>query len=764
DTPGARHTAATPRKSPSDEYSLAVQSISPFSVPAGSSSAASHDTAASSTRICRSIDRTWDQCEWLQQKIETSFRLQALPPFPERPSSKKATDQLYVERYRARIERWLNRLGTREHVCQSASMDYFISTKMSDKDVGSSAKQSFSSLLLNFFGGGTTQNDRGFRIYAPISEIDDFDEDEEERRREYIASLEECAQELGVAVKNAHAQEEALGKGIVKAVLAITRAFKAEALLPSPRDSEVVLTSGANCDQLAAAHTSIDHQRLDVSLALLHNSAEAYYWSTKELATWKEFNVVDVLLEFNAMVGGVKEVMNHATQTLMLYEKAMLRHQTHEQRANSLRIQYPSADPSVKHANEQEAESEREMELAHQEYTDANEGASRELVRFERERAHGIHKALESMAAIELEAARTRCQELRALCRRIRGIQMIKDPPHPRTNIGPMLWQAADSLYPSMPLTPGVSASTSSPFAPTHTRASSTTAIASNQLVSSTSLSTRPAHKYSASTSSGTRTAGPATPSHRIHDLNIRRAHTMDDTDLDEVDITNIGSRSKPGRNHSVFLETADTTHDYSPLSAPLHRARTSPAVGTSSSAGSSSGTPLRHKKRWNGRISTLPFQGYDPKADQTPRAVVGQDRLEEMAAEAEMEAELVRSGILTARKISRKRSAPNYSASGSLSAGLQPPPVLPAFRPQSRGSAPPSQLRHANSCTNISTISQPVSPSEYLQYSRQNLHSSLSRASSSGPSTGHPGARIPPAFAAQRGRDVKGKGRAFAV
>ncbi|KAJ2340193.1 hypothetical protein GGF43_006471 [Coemansia sp. RSA 2618] len=135
------------------------------------------------------------------------------------------------------------------------------------------------------------------------------------------------------------------------------------------------------------------------------------------------------------------------------------------------------------------------------------------------------------------------------------------------------------------------------------------------------------------------------------------------------------------------------------------------------------------------------------------------------MAAEAEMEAELVRSGMLTARKISRKRSAPNYTTS-SATTSSQPPPMLPAFRSQTHTGAPPNQLRYANSCTSLSTILQPVSPSEYLQYSRQNLHSSLTRASTSGPSTGHPGAgsRSSAAYGIQRSRDVKGKGRAFAV
>ncbi|KAJ1751436.1 hypothetical protein LPJ79_002114, partial [Coemansia sp. RSA 1821] len=752
---------------------------SPFAVPASSASTskskAPADEAEPATRICRTLERTWDQCQWLQQRVETSFRLQVLPPFPERPSSKQTTDLLYVECYRAKIERWLNRLGSRKDICESASMDHFTSTKMSDKDVGSSAKQSISSLLLNLFGGSTAYSDRGFKVYVPIGDISEFDEDEEERRREYITSTEECAQELVAATKNLHTQEEAFGKSIVKAALAVSKAFKVDGLSTSPRTSEAetsLRSTSLDPSTQTVVYSSIDHERLDVSLALLQNSLQAYYWNTKELATWTEFNVVDVIAEYNSMMGGVKQVMNHATQTLMLYEKAMLQYQAHEQRANSLRVQYPSETPSVKYANEQEAQSEREMELAHQEYTDANDVAGKELVRFERERTHGICKALESMAAVELDAARARCQELRSLCRRIRGAQMIKDPPHSRTNIGPMLWQnySDKCQYPPLLPTPGVSAPVSSPFAlSSRTGAANTPAYDQKTY----SLSTYISHKHAVSSgvagSSGFAGSGSSSSNGAVEGsagksniASLRRTRTMEN--LDQNHTVDIGYKGKHARNHSVFLEPEfGRRSGYSPLSAPVRVSNDQPVASTSSGKGSSTATPLRHKKRWNGRISTLPFQGYDPEATQGTLAV-DQTRLEEMAAEAEMEAELVRSGMLTARRISRKKSAPNYATSNSIaSATQQPPPMLPAFRSQLRSHATPNKLRSANSYTSLSTIPQPVSPSEYLQYSRQNLHSSLTRASSAASSDLGKGSRslsvIP-----RTGRDIKGKGRAFAV
>ncbi|KAJ2161275.1 hypothetical protein GGF46_001617 [Coemansia sp. RSA 552] len=750
---GGGPAAATPRISPSDEYTLAAQFTSPFAVPAGCVPV-SHPEPAAPSRVCRTIERTWGQCEWLQERIETGFRLQALPPFPEQPSAKKTPSPLYVERYRARIERWLNRLGAREDICRSASMDTFISPGMSDTDLGSSSrsKQSLSSMLLNLFGGSAGQVDHGFTVFVPTGGIDEFDEDEEEQRREYITATEERAGELEAAVKAMHAQEEVVGKSMVKVAQAVTKAFRPDAISldPVPRQSDASCpSSDSQQGQGADIGSSVDHQRLAVSIAMLENSAEAHYWETKELATWREYNVIDVVMEYQTMAGGMKQIMNHAMRMLMLYEKAMLQYQAHERRANDLRVHYPSGTSSVKYANEQEAESGREMDLAHQEYTDAKDVATTELVRFERERAHGIRKALENMASVELDAARARREELLQLRRRIRNIQMVKDPPHSRTNIGPMLWQSADSshgFYPPMPPTPRASASGTSPFASAPS--------------SSTAYSRRPAHAHSASSGSA-KMAGIRSASNRSGGPVLRRVQTVD----------GMGSRARSNelqlaRNHSVFAGVDSDDDDMGEPSCSSAPVASTSAGPSKAPAASTSGVSLRQKKRWNGRISTLPFQGYDPKASPEHR-IVDQSRLEEMAAEAEMAAELARSGLLPVQKTPRSRHA-SASTMPATAATLQPP-VLPAFRSKTtQPSLSAGKLRATNSCNSLSTIpQQPVSPSEYLQYSRQTLHSSLSRVSSSSPGTSRqPSTSRPhlPASPASRGKDIKGKGRAFAV
>ncbi|KAJ1886042.1 hypothetical protein LPJ66_009827, partial [Kickxella alabastrina] len=751
------NAVATPITSPTDEYNQLGQSITTVPVLSSSSSGGSRGTTTGPTRLSRTVERSWDQCEWLHKKITTSFRLQALPLFPEQPIAKKINDTLYVERHRARMERWLNRLGSREDLCQSESMDYFISTRMSEKDIGGSSKQSFSSMMLNLFGGPIEQE---FRVYTPIGEIDDYDEDEEERRREYLRRTEECARELASSIKNMHVHEEILGKSIVKATLAIGKAFQAESLSFAPLEpsaQDVYIVSSGESPE-------IERERLQVSLALLQNSAEAHYWSTKELAIWKEFNFVDTMTEYCTMVGGVKEVMNHSTQMLVMYEKAMQSHQGYVAKANSLRVQYPSDTPSVKYANEQEVESGREKEMAHQEYTDACDMANKELIRYERERATDICKALENTAKLELDSARARCQELRALCRRIKSVQMVKDPPHSRTNIGPMLWHAAGSNHPSM-LTPRISSSSFPRTAPVDN-----SLTFNDRMIMSRPAAERYTHRHSSSSSSSssavvasssnTKAGGPCADN--IPGFNIKRAHTMDNADF----YSKGKGQSVPARNHRVFMETDEDNEDENYL---IHR--TLPVSGSSSKSiwskaqESASPSPLQQKTRWNGRISAMPFQGYDPEADSEPRPVVDQDRLAEMATEAEMEAELVRSGMLTARQATRQKSIPNSSAFTNpgqqtvASPDTMAPSVLPAFR----GSSGSNQLRQVSSLGGLSSIPQPVSPSEYLQYSRQTLHSSLShgvRTVSSGSgrgSSGSPRSALLP-------RKDKGKGRAFAV
>ncbi|KAJ2471322.1 hypothetical protein GGI02_002340 [Coemansia sp. RSA 2322] len=641
-----------------------------------------------------------------------------------------------------------------------------------------------------------------------------FDEDEEERRRDYINRTEECTSELAESIKNMHAQEDLLGKSIVKVATAISKAYR--------EDSVNLLASneGGASGSATPLPQPTDNERLRVSLALLHSSSEAYYWSTKEMSLWKEYHLVDAMTEFGTMVDGVKDVINHSTQMLVLYEKTMQMHQSYESRANSLRVQYPSDTPSVKYANEQEVQAGREKELAHQEYTDACDMANKEMIRYERERAQGMCKALEETAKVELECARARCLELRAVCRRIRGIQLVKDPPHPRTNIGPMLWHAA-SMHPSMlspnSSTPGASSSSmSTAFA--RTASPERSATFSDRLGAGSLASSKSAHRHS--NSSG----GPKLCGDFLHDTqhlaSIRRAHTMDNADFAPSASNHGAGPSSAERNHSVFMETNEDDdlllrHQHS-FSATTSAAAPEPFSLSSHSslvllsppkwqhAGADSRASQPRQARWNGRVSALPFQGYDPPphSSKAPHhIVVDQSRLAEMAAEAEMEAELVRSGMLAPRK--SKISLGSAAASnGGGSGGIltpntskrqqqQQPLALAAFRPSPLPSPSPtpspsnSRLRQTSSHADLSAISQPVSASEYLQYSRQTLHTSLSQQASqkhlrpsssssgigsstsrgkSGPaSTAAGSSRSAVAVRAHQRRD-KGKARAFAV
>ncbi|KAJ1862431.1 hypothetical protein LPJ73_000753 [Coemansia sp. RSA 2703] len=631
---------------------------------------------------------------------------------------------------------------------------------MTENDVGGSSKQSFSSMFMNLFSGAVEQE---FRVYTPIGEINDYNEDEEEQRREYITRTEECAQELAVAMRNMHVQEEQFGKGIIKVTMAIEKSYHAETIAYAAREKLVPWMVAANADNETG---DTERDRLQVSLVLLQNSAEAYYWSTKELSIWKEYNFADNLTEFCTMVGGVKHVMNHSTQMLVLYEKAMQRHQADVSRANSLRVQYPSDTPSVKYANEQEAQSGRELELAQQEYTDACDMADSELIRYERERTQGVRKALENMALVELESARARCQELKALCRRIKSVQMVKDPPHPRTNIGPMLWHAAGSTHPSM-LTPRVSSSSFPRTAPIEG-----SMPFNDRLLVSARTTKHMTHKNSNSSGSGSTSSsmniGKETSG--MPGSVIRRAHTMDNADFGGRGMV-LGKPSMHSRE--AFRETDEDSYGEGYDSGSVF---SPPATGSSSKSwlrkpAGTGPSSLQQKTRWNGRISAVPHQGYDPAADSEPRPLVDQNRLVEMAADAEMEAELVRSGMLSARQATRQKSVPNvahlYGGSALPSPDQSAPPVLPAFRTLS---PLPKQLRQVSSFAGISAIPQPVSPSEYLQYSRQTLHTSLSHGIRLGAAAQTDGAASPGRGSASGSRSPrlprrdKGKGRAFAV
>ncbi|KAJ2547580.1 hypothetical protein EV175_005162, partial [Coemansia sp. RSA 1933] len=778
-TESSGNNIASPLTSPLSDYDISDYDISSVPVPLSqtngrapvfgshqstAASATSQPSVTTPTHICRTIDRSWGQCEWLYEKIKTTFRLQVLPPFMNRPSMKRAySDSLYVERYRARIERWLNRLGSRDDISQSVSFDQFIAEKFDDGGRRTGSKSSFSSLLMTLFGSGQTDTDRGFKLYSPIGEINEYDEDEEERRREYISAMEGSACDLATAIRNMHSQEESLAKSIVKVSLAIDKAYSVDAMnltdhtesqnniaASGNQNSDPVYSDSVSVASFAGHGQSIDRQRLKVSVALLQNSTDAHYWATKELGLWEDINLVDVVTEYCClMVGGVKDVMNHSTQTLMMYETTVQRHQSAQDKANSLRVQYPSGTWAVKSANDTEAEMERERELAHQEYVDSCDMETREFVRYERERTHGTLKALENVATVELEAARARREELLSLVRRIRSVQLIKEPPHARTNIGPLLWSAA-----SVSGRPSNSDYRHAMISPGSTRPSTASAASMHRHTSSMSDMSPGMGGPGGRTISNDRRRG-AHSIDAVRGANVHRAHTLDNADFTSWSGDEQGS-SNGAKNHSVFSGVDEEYFTY-PLSASVAVFSTQTPPPT---AGTSAQEKLKNK--WDGRISAMPFQGYDPELDREVRLNITQDRLSEIAVEAEMKAELVRSGILAQRQMTRQKSMPNETASSGPPAGavgidnlssqygggggtsihrtmtlpdmntFSKPPALPIFQEQSmsrpsRGKNTHSlSLRHSNSYTNLSKTSAsmggPVSPSEYLQYSRRTL------------------------------------------
>lgn len=563
-----------------------------------------------------------------------------------------------MERQRAKIERWLNRIGGRTDICLNSFVDHFFSAaKMDDDQVGKSARTSLSSIFSKMFGSvSASERGGGFHIYTPIGDISDFDEDEQERRREYINHLEECTLELADAIKNTHSHEDALGKSMVKLGIVAAKAYHEWAVTSVESDLAVR-----------------ERDRLKVSLAMLQNNMESSYWTTREISLWKDFNLTDTMTELISMVDGVKQVMNHSTQTLIMYERAMQSHQSATIRANNLRIQYPSDTPTVKQANEREMEAEREMDLAHNEYTDSCDMATTEMVKYERLRVQGMYGALEGMAQLELDSARARVQELRTMCRRIRSVQLTRDPPQPRTVIGPILWHSA-----------GISGTIGMP-----------SYAAMTPKTSSSSFSSFPMSTGGSSSSHHTRVASAS-----MESSSVTRAYTMDNSDL-----------------HSVFAETYED--DY--LSYGSRACSPSTAPPSSSTSFPFSADHLSNYSIYSQRTSALPFLGYDPKScsmqQQKIASGIDESKLEEMAAQAEMEAELVRSGILTATNPKPQKQKQQMPPNANISRG----------RPRKQS------LRHTSSYNSLSTIprphhppTQPVSPSEYLQYSRQNLHSSL--------------------------------------
>ncbi|KAJ1956884.1 hypothetical protein EC988_001118 [Linderina pennispora] len=576
---------------------------------------------------------------------------------------------------------------------------------MSHDEVGGADKKSFSSKLFNMFTGIA---DQGFRMYTPIGDINDYDEDEEEQRREYILRVEEYTKNLADAMSNMHTQEEVLDKGVVKVTMAIENAFRSESMAPYD-DGSVTKPEGE------------DHERLTVSLGLLQNAAESNYWSNREVAVWKDFNFADTVMEYRTMLGGIKEVMNNATQTLIMYERAMQRQQGYSAKANNLRVQYPSDTPSVKYANEQEILAERELDLARQEYTDSCDMVKHELVRYERERAAGMCRALEHTAMLELESAKARMQELRAACRRIKNLQLVKDPPHARTSIGPMLWHGTAAGQATAPIT----ANTSLPSSlPTLMTPGSQPSFSDNVILGGLSNDSRGA----------SRNSPLAARLDSDDDISAFAHSNANGSSSSRASLAGALGGSKP-----TMLRRARTMDGPLYVSQDLYISKNGrPSSSTSGLEASGTQSAVSQRPKWNGRISNMPYQGYDPAADLQYRPALNRDRLAEMEVEAEVEDELLRSGLLTQRQITRRKTTQNQfvSSPDGYSPGHDIPPVLPAFRTSTSASSS-NHHRHTNSDYGVLTIPNSVSASAYLKYSRETLSASLSASGGSASSSG---------------------------
>ncbi|KAJ1675119.1 hypothetical protein EV182_001899, partial [Spiromyces aspiralis] len=371
-------------------------------------------TSFSRRRTSGPIVRSYYQCRWLALQLELAFRHQVMPVFPRPPDPKLDRNPAHLDKMRAQIERWLNRLGSRSDVVANSSFEYFLSTSMTYRDAAFPEQASLSRFLNSMM---SNSSDNGFHIYTPTFEIDEYDEDEFISQRKYLEKMESRFGELIEDMDTIRKLDQCFCRAYQAFVSSLSLAFGRQSLLGS---------------LLQDSHHSTDIESAEKPLRILEHLCSNEVLEADELGRWSSIHVAGVIDEYRLTVGSVKSVINYRTKMLTQYDEAIKLYRRQEKYTNDLRAKYPSDAIIVRQANEVEVQSEKALALSRQEYRDAGYLLQMQLLLFEQEKARDIKRAFQDLAVRQLESARDQLRHLRAGLDHLRHGAPLSPSPHVR--------------------------------------------------------------------------------------------------------------------------------------------------------------------------------------------------------------------------------------------------------------------------------------------------------------------------------------------
>ncbi|KAG0023696.1 hypothetical protein BGZ80_008467 [Entomortierella chlamydospora] len=273
-----------------------------------------------------------------------------IPPLPESLSEKQYEDVDQVEQKRVQIERFLQRTHLDSIDSKRATLGF-----------------------LRFDNIIKPSYDRGMRMYRPSENVEENDQGEFQRRQTYILAMEQAF------------------TGILDTGLRLTKEReKLGDMYSQLGDSTMeVLSSKYRLGDGQRIDNRERHQALDEEMQIFGVLSDDLRLSIRRQAKSETFYFTDLVHEYRGMLHGLKDVMNSRTDRLSEYvsaSKSVTKRQARLEQAVQKSETSPAADLVDKAQLSLEGANAK-LDEAREEFKKSQEIVTRELLRYEKDRA-----------------------------------------------------------------------------------------------------------------------------------------------------------------------------------------------------------------------------------------------------------------------------------------------------------------------------------------------------------------------------------------
>ncbi|KAF9304492.1 hypothetical protein BGZ74_001394 [Mortierella antarctica] len=324
-----------------------------------------------------------DAVRWLHQKLQTAFPDYVIPPLPEPLSEKLSEDVDQVEQKRVQIERFLQRICLRTEFATSEAVLWFVGTEMTHLDSVDSRRATLG--FLRFDNIIKPSYDRGMRIYRPTENVEENDQGEFQRRQAYILSMEQSF------------------IGLWDAGLRLTKERERDTYSQLGDATMEVLSSKHRLGDGQRIDNRERHQALDKEMQLFGVLSDDLRYLIRRQVKAETFQFMDMVQEYKGMLQGLKDVMNSRTDRLSDYvsaSKKVAKRQIQVEQA----IQKAATSPAdlIDKAQLGLESANSKLESAREEFKKSQLVVTRELLRYEKDKAKEWQTTVQGYAAKQL--------------------------------------------------------------------------------------------------------------------------------------------------------------------------------------------------------------------------------------------------------------------------------------------------------------------------------------------------------------------------